>query len=164
MANEEFKTHKIEKFVTAKQRDVCGEGFGDELRDSADAVFLDLPHPWDAVPHAKRVLKKTTGGRLCSFSPCIEQVQRAISMMREEGFSEISTVECLIREFQARKITIPTFDVDRQDPSLAQNESISSSSNVKTDTTFLTGIPLLTMPGHTGYLTFASLPPNKKPS
>ena len=162
LANEEFRTHGIENFVTVQQRDVCGEGYGKELQDRVDAVFLDLPHPWDAIPHAKTVLKRSTGGRLCSFSPCIEQVQKAISKMREEGFREISTVECLLREFQARKITIPTFDIERQDPSLMQSECNTNSSNCKTETTFLTGIPLLTMPGHTGYLTFASLPPNKR--
>ena len=162
MANEEFRIHGIEKSVTAQQRDVCGDGFGVELENQADAVFLDLPHPWDAVPHAKKVLRRSTGGRICSFSPCIEQVQKAISKMREEGFCEISTVECLLREFQARKITMPTFDEDRQDPSLVKTDSISNNSNSKTETTFLTGIPLLTMPGHTGYLTFASLPPNKR--
>jgi len=158
LANEEFRIHKINEFVTAKQRDVCGEGFGSELNNRADAVFLDLPHPWDAIPHAKQVLKKSTGGRICSFSPCIEQVQKAISKMREEGFCEISTVECLMREFQARKITMPTFDVERKDPSLVEEIS-SNNVNDKNETTFLTGIPLITMPGHTGYLTFATLPP-----
>ena len=36
-------------------RDVCAEGF--DLTDTADAVFLDLPHPWTVVPHAKTALK-----------------------------------------------------------------------------------------------------------
>ena len=31
-------------------------------------------------------------------------------------------------------------------------------SEVKPEKSFITGVPLLTMPGHTGYLTFATLP------
>ena len=31
-------------------------------------------------------------------------------------------------------------------------------SEVKPEKSFVTGVPLLTMPGHTGYLTFATLP------
>ena len=49
----EFKRHKIDRFVTAKRADACGEGFGPEMEKSVDAVFLDLPHPWDAVSNAK---------------------------------------------------------------------------------------------------------------
>jgi tRNA (adenine57-N1/adenine58-N1)-methyltransferase len=70
-AREEFRSHQIDSVVTAQHKDVCAEGF--DLENVADAVFLDLPHPWDAIPHAKKALK-TTGGRICSFSPCIEQV------------------------------------------------------------------------------------------
>ena len=161
MANEEFETHGIKRFVTARQRDVCSNGFGDDLQDRVQAVFLDLPHPWDAIPHAKTVLKKSTVGRLCSFSPCVEQVQKAISKMREVGFCEISTFECLLREFQVRKITSQIFDPTREDPSLVQKETEPNPTACK-DETFVTGLPLLSMPGHTGYLTFASLPPTKR--
>ena len=159
--SKEFKKHGIQDFVTAQQKDVCGkDGFGDDLKNKVDAVFLDLPHPWDAIPHARSVLKKSTLGRLCSFSPCVEQVQKAIEKMREVGFCEISTIECLLREFQVRKITTPTFDPTREDPSLIQIPSAKSNSTAnKDEASFVTGIPLLSMPGHTGYLTFASLPP-----
>ena len=55
-AREEFKTHGISNLVTVKQRDVCNNGF--DLDSIADAVFLDLPSPWDAMPFAKQALKK----------------------------------------------------------------------------------------------------------
>ena len=54
MARKEFERHKLGDLVTVKQRDVCQNGF--DLENVADAVFLDLPHPWDAIPHAKRGL------------------------------------------------------------------------------------------------------------
>ena len=39
-----------------RQRDVCQDGF--ELEKIANAAFLDLPHPWEAIPHAKKSLKQ----------------------------------------------------------------------------------------------------------
>ncbi len=60
-------------------RDVLNNGFllnDDSTQEvlvapgSIDAIFLDLPSPERAVPHAYQVLRK--GGKLCNFSPCIE--------------------------------------------------------------------------------------------
>lgn len=58
LAQEEFKSHGIDEFVTVRHRDVCTEGFGNELEDKADAVFLDLPHPWLTIDFAVKSLKK----------------------------------------------------------------------------------------------------------
>lgn len=63
---------------------------------SAHAVFLDLPEPWLAVPDASGILKPD--GRLCSYSPCLEQVQKTIAALIEEGFHSLRTVEVRLKE------------------------------------------------------------------
>jgi tRNA (adenine57-N1/adenine58-N1)-methyltransferase len=57
LAQEEFKNHGIDEFVTVKHRDVCTEGFGNELDNKIDAVFLDLPHPWLTIDFAIKSFK-----------------------------------------------------------------------------------------------------------
>ena len=54
-AAKEFEEHGLADYVTAKHRDVCAAGF--ELSHEADAVFLDLPAPWECIGHAKQALK-----------------------------------------------------------------------------------------------------------
>lgn len=56
-ARDEFQRHGLGDFVTVYHRDVCALGFTEELNGKADAVFLDLPAPHLAVPHALRTLK-----------------------------------------------------------------------------------------------------------
>lgn len=58
-ARDEFKAHGLQDYVTVYHRDVCELGFTAELDGKADAVFLDLPSPHTAVPHALRALKST---------------------------------------------------------------------------------------------------------
>lgn len=53
-----------------------------------------------------------SGGRFCSFSPCIEQVQRTCITLRQEGFLELSTIECLLKEYQVQARTYPVLDFD----------------------------------------------------
>uniref|UniRef100_A0A8C5Q4T5 tRNA (adenine(58)-N(1))-methyltransferase n=1 Tax=Leptobrachium leishanense TaxID=445787 RepID=A0A8C5Q4T5_9ANUR len=54
-AMEEFRQHKVDHLVTVKNQDVCKSGFG--MSHIADAVFLDIPSPWEAIGHAKSALK-----------------------------------------------------------------------------------------------------------
>jgi len=46
--------------VTAAHRDVISDGFLLPPDTKADAVFLDLPNPWDTIKHVERVLKRGT--------------------------------------------------------------------------------------------------------
>ncbi len=56
VARREFEDHGFGDLVTVTSRDVCAKGF--DLQGVADAVFLDLPAPWEAIPHAKAALRK----------------------------------------------------------------------------------------------------------
>ncbi|CAE6519978.1 unnamed protein product [Rhizoctonia solani] len=84
-AREEFARHGMEEFVVLQHRNVCKDGFG--LQNEVDAVFLDLPAPWEAVASAKQAFKKDRIGRICCFSPCMEQVLRTVSALNELGFT-----------------------------------------------------------------------------
>jgi len=111
-AREEFDRHYgAGKYVTCACADACIDGYN--IEDKADAVFLDLPTPWDAIPHAKAALKKS-GGRICSFSPCIEQVQRTSEALRKAKFCEVKTMEVLVRALVVQTTPIPemVFDTD----------------------------------------------------
>jgi len=94
-AREEFAQHGMSETVTLTHRNVCKEGF--TVFDTADAVFLDLPAPWDAVDHAKAALRKDRSTRICCFSPCMEQVLRTVNALNEAGFTDITMYETLIR-------------------------------------------------------------------
>lgn len=70
----------MSSLVTVGVRDIQGDGFPEKFSGLADSVFLDLPQPWLAIPSAEKML--TVDGILCSFSPCIEQVQRSSETLR----------------------------------------------------------------------------------
>ncbi|EIW59167.1 tRNA methyltransferase complex GCD14 subunit [Trametes versicolor FP-101664 SS1] len=94
-AREEFTRHGMDDIVTLTHRNVCKDGF--TVEDTVDAVFLDLPAPWDAIEHAKKALRKDRATRICCFSPCIEQVLRTVSALNDAGFTEITMYETLLR-------------------------------------------------------------------
>lgn len=57
-------------------------------------------------------LQFSTGGKLCSFSPCIEQVQRTCSTLTYEGFVDLNTYECLQREVNVQYKVLPVLDLE----------------------------------------------------
>jgi tRNA (adenine57-N1/adenine58-N1)-methyltransferase len=66
-----------------------------------DAVVLDLATPWLVVPHAYVALKG--GGTLVSFSPTIDQVVKTVEALRENGFIDVQTIECIMRRMQTER-------------------------------------------------------------
>ncbi len=70
-------------------------------------------HPlcMQVVPSARRCLRPD--GTFCSFSPCIEQVQRTCEALVQHGFKGARTMECLLRTLEvvsARLIVDPAQD------------------------------------------------------
>ncbi|KAF1991148.1 tRNA methyltransferase complex GCD14 subunit [Aulographum hederae CBS 113979] len=96
----------------------------------ANAIFLDLPAPWLALKHLTRSpptssqirssanspmpvtesdkpfrtpLSPTKPVHICTFSPCIEQVTRTVSMLRQLGWIEIEMVELLHKRIDVKR-------------------------------------------------------------
>lgn len=122
-AREEFEKNGVSHLVDVTHCDVCGKddkggGFGLAPK-AAHAVMLDLPEPWLAVPHAAHVLKP--GGRIASYSPCVEQAQRCIAAMKETGFHSIRTLEFRLREHYVDEVEMWSPPTEKR-PRLELNE------------------------------------------
>lgn len=85
-AREDFAKLGLMEQVTVYWRDVCTYGF--PKCEGVDAIFLDLPSP-----HVEPLVKSLTClkpfGRVCSFSPCIEQVSRMCVELAKNEFQGI---------------------------------------------------------------------------
>ena len=97
LAQKNLQRAGVSQYVTIKNKDIT-QGI-DETE--MDAVILDLATPWLVTPHAYRALKGS--GLLVSFSPTIDQVQKTVEALKENGFVDIQTVECLMRGMQVEK-------------------------------------------------------------
>ena len=87
----------LREFVELKHGDVSKEIEEREV----DAVFLDVPEPWEAVENCHQALRD--GGVLVSLSPTIEQVVETVETLREKGFTRIETVEILLRRLRVKR-------------------------------------------------------------
>jgi tRNA (adenine57-N1/adenine58-N1)-methyltransferase len=116
---EEVADHCLKGIVQVTHRDVYNDGFlVDDQSPGAESVFLDVPAPWQALPHLSRrrptssilascglePLKETStewksplradrAVHICTFSPCIEQVTKTVDTMRRLGWMDIEMVE-----------------------------------------------------------------------
>lgn len=113
----EMKDHGMDSVVTATHRDVYSDGFWLKAEDGsyqsprANCVFLDLPAPWEALPHLTRAttperptaLDPGSSVYICTFSPCIEQVQKTVSTMRRHGWVDIEMVEIQHKRIEVKR-------------------------------------------------------------
>lgn len=102
-AREEFIAHQLIPLVSTSHRNVCLNGFPSSISSQADAVFLDLPAPWEAIPFVPAVLNPHHTTRICCFSPCIEQVLRTVKALNEHGFKDVEMFESLVRTHESMR-------------------------------------------------------------
>jgi tRNA (adenine57-N1/adenine58-N1)-methyltransferase len=109
--SEELKAHGLDSVVKVTHRDVYEDGFGvanEPGGQRVTAVFLDLPAPWQALPHLSRQAKDCPldpdrAAMVCSFSPCIEQAIRAANTLRELGWVDVGMAAMHHRRLDVRR-------------------------------------------------------------
>lgn len=115
---EEMRQHGLDSIVTVTERDVYEDGFTTtetgqthSISPHANAIFLDLPAPWQALPHLTRAsspdrpspLDPLQAVYICTFSPCIEQAQKTISALRRHDWLDIEMVEMQQKRIDIRR-------------------------------------------------------------
>jgi tRNA (adenine57-N1/adenine58-N1)-methyltransferase len=95
LAHSNLEQLGLSEFVEFRQRDVVA---GFDERD-ADALFLDLPNPWDYLAQAHAVL--ASGGFFGCILPTTNQVSRSIGALEEASFGLIEVEELLLRPYKA---------------------------------------------------------------
>jgi tRNA (adenine57-N1/adenine58-N1)-methyltransferase len=82
--------------IEMKLKDITG-GIDEK---SLDAVVLDMATPWLVIGTVYDALR--TGGRVVSFSPTINQIEKTVDEMQKTGFVSIKTVELIMRTYKVK--------------------------------------------------------------
>jgi tRNA (adenine57-N1/adenine58-N1)-methyltransferase len=91
----------LEDVVTLKHADVT-KGIKER---KVDLVTLDLKDARKALKHARKALVE--GGMVVMYSPTIEHLMGVIKELKKEKFSELKTVENIVREWKTDLTTRP---------------------------------------------------------
>ena len=96
-ARKNIKMFNVDDNCSVKLMNICEE----ELNlQNIDFVLLDLATTWEAIP--KLVHNLNPNGKICCFSPTIEQVKKNHRVLNENQFFNITTIELIKRNFQVK--------------------------------------------------------------
>jgi tRNA (adenine57-N1/adenine58-N1)-methyltransferase catalytic subunit len=95
LAQKNIRGLGLEERVTFKLRDIR-EGFDEQ---GVDALFLDLPNPYDFVEQVRSALKP--GGFFGTILPTMNQVTRLLSALQRGNFVFVEVCEIMLRYYQA---------------------------------------------------------------
>ncbi len=94
LARRNLQTLGLEDRVTFKLGDVA-RGFAET---GVDALFLDLPNPFDYISQVRQALKP--GGFFGSILPTVNQVEKLLVALRQNRFAFLDVVELLMRYYK----------------------------------------------------------------
>ena len=104
LARKNLTRFGLESRVDFKLRDI-EQGF-DET--DADAVFLDVPNPYDYTGQVRSALKP--GGFLCCLIPTFYQVEKTLQALRQTKFGFVEVCELLLRYYKPEPARIRPTD------------------------------------------------------
>ncbi|MEN2995934.1 tRNA (adenine57-N1/adenine58-N1)-methyltransferase [Acetomicrobium thermoterrenum DSM 13490] len=94
LARRNCKRWKVDHRVEFKTRNIS-EGF-DEV--NVDALFLDLPDPWNYLNQARNAL--ALGRRMGALLPTFNQIERFLRALQEKGFIDVEVIEIFHRNLK----------------------------------------------------------------
>ena len=80
--------------VSLKQRDIA-EGFDEQ---NVDALFLDVPNPYDYLLQARRALKP--GGYFGTILPTVNQITRLLDAFYQYDYAFVDVCEIMLRYYK----------------------------------------------------------------
>jgi tRNA (adenine57-N1/adenine58-N1)-methyltransferase len=80
--------------VSLKQRDIA-EGFDEQ---NVDALFLDVPNPYDYLRQARRALKP--GGYFGTILPTVNQITRLLDAFYQYDYAFVDVCEIMLRYYK----------------------------------------------------------------
>ena len=95
LAQKNIRRLGLDDRVTFKLRNIAA-GFDEQ---GADALFLDLPNPYDFIDQVRSALKP--GGFFGTILPTTNQVTRLLSALQRGNFVFIEVCEIMLRYYQA---------------------------------------------------------------
>jgi tRNA (adenine57-N1/adenine58-N1)-methyltransferase catalytic subunit len=95
LARKNLERLGLDDRVDLKAGDIA-DGF---TETNVDAVFLDVPNPWDYIRQVRSALKP--GGFFCNLVPTFNQVEKLLYSLRRERFAFIEVCELLMRYYKA---------------------------------------------------------------
>lgn len=97
IAGKNIEKAGLDKIIKIHLKDIR-EGI---KQKNVDIVNLDMPDPWEVVPHAHKALKH--GGFFVAYVPYVEQAQKTVAALREH-FRGIKTYEVMEREMEVKDV------------------------------------------------------------